>query len=519
MPYIGKSPQFGVRSRFYFTQSSAGGTSVSGSDDNSKTLKFSDGEFVDVMLNGITLVAGTDYNTTTANTIAGLSALANGDVVEVVVYDVFSVTDTISAKNGGTFAGNVNLSGTTTISGLTYPTSDGSSGQFIKTNGSGTLSFDDASVLQNVSSNTHKTGIFDFTDGIILGGTTTADSITSSGVDNTIIGHNAATDITDGAENVIIGNDSAGGLTTGSDNVAIGFNTNFSDATAIRQVVIGSEAEAGGDYSVSIGYEAKKSSSSISGYGVTIGYQAGVNTSSNFNVIIGPQAVGDSVSTTAQRCTVVGQYSGQDLESGNYNSIFGAVAGTKVTTGASNTFVGYSSNRNHTTGDNCTYVGASAGYAGTSNVTGDNNTFLGYSAAGTSTSMSNSIVLGDSNITSLTCNDTSISSLSDQRDKTNIEDLSLGLDFVNDMQPRQWTWARRNGTMGSTKQIGFIAQELYDVELNHSSVDRVRAVNWDDPSALKVAPQRTYPILVKAVQELSAKVTALEARIAKLEGS
>jgi|LULP01.1.fsa_nt_gb hypothetical protein len=104
MPYIGKSPQFGVRSRFYYTQSSAGGTSVSGTDDNGKTLKFSDGEFVDVMLNGVTLVAGTDYNTSTANTIAGLAALSNGDVVEVVVYDTFSVSDTVSAKDGGTFS-------------------------------------------------------------------------------------------------------------------------------------------------------------------------------------------------------------------------------------------------------------------------------------------------------------------------------------------------------------------------------------------------------------------------------
>ena len=104
MPYIGKSPQFGVRSRFYYTQSSAGGTSVSGTDDNGKTLKFSDGEFVDVMLNGVTLVAGTDYNTSTANTIAGLAALSNGDVVEVVVYDTFSVADTVSAKDGGTFS-------------------------------------------------------------------------------------------------------------------------------------------------------------------------------------------------------------------------------------------------------------------------------------------------------------------------------------------------------------------------------------------------------------------------------
>ena len=117
MPYIGKSPQFGVRSRFYYTQSSAGGTSVSGTDDNGKTLKFSDGEFVDVMLNGVTLVAGTDYNTSTANTISGLAALSNGDVVEVVVYDTFSVSDTVSAKDGGTFSGNVAMGGTLSVTG------------------------------------------------------------------------------------------------------------------------------------------------------------------------------------------------------------------------------------------------------------------------------------------------------------------------------------------------------------------------------------------------------------------
>ena len=117
MPYIGKSPQFGVRSRFYYTQSSAGGPSVSGSDDNGKTLKFSDGEFVDVMLNGVTLVAGTDYITSTANTIGSLAALSNGDVVEDVVYDIFTVADTVSAKDGGTFSGNVAMGGTLSVTG------------------------------------------------------------------------------------------------------------------------------------------------------------------------------------------------------------------------------------------------------------------------------------------------------------------------------------------------------------------------------------------------------------------
>ena len=92
MAYIGKSPSgSGVRTRYYFTQSSGGGTSISGTDDNGKTLTYTDGEYMDVYLNGVLLVHGTDYGTGTANTISSLAALASGDVVEVVVYDIFNV--------------------------------------------------------------------------------------------------------------------------------------------------------------------------------------------------------------------------------------------------------------------------------------------------------------------------------------------------------------------------------------------------------------------------------------------
>jgi len=90
MAYLGKTPSQAVRSRYYFT-ASGGETSLSGTDDNGNTLTFTDGNYVDVSLNGATLVAGSDYNTTTANTIGGLAALTASDVVEVVVYDTFSV--------------------------------------------------------------------------------------------------------------------------------------------------------------------------------------------------------------------------------------------------------------------------------------------------------------------------------------------------------------------------------------------------------------------------------------------
>jgi hypothetical protein len=114
MAYIGKSPTgTGVRSRYYYT-ATGGETSLSGADDNSNTLVFSDGNYVDVSLNGIALVAGTDYNTSTANTIAGLSALSASDIVEVVVYDIFTVADTVSAKDGGAFSGSVTVNGTLT---------------------------------------------------------------------------------------------------------------------------------------------------------------------------------------------------------------------------------------------------------------------------------------------------------------------------------------------------------------------------------------------------------------------
>lgn len=92
MTYLGKTPTQGFRQRFVFT-ASGGETSLSGADDSSNTLSYTDGEYIDVILNGIQLISGSDYNTNTANTIGGLAALTASDVVEVIVYDVFNVAN------------------------------------------------------------------------------------------------------------------------------------------------------------------------------------------------------------------------------------------------------------------------------------------------------------------------------------------------------------------------------------------------------------------------------------------
>ena len=125
MPYIGKSPTgSGVRQRYVYT-ATGGETSLSGADDNSKTLKFTDGEYVDVYLNGIQLVQGTDYGVGTTNTISSLAALAADDVVEIVVYDVFNVakinSEAMRNRYYYTATGGETSLTTTEISGLSFP--------------------------------------------------------------------------------------------------------------------------------------------------------------------------------------------------------------------------------------------------------------------------------------------------------------------------------------------------------------------------------------------------------------
>lgn len=125
MAYIGKSPTgSGVRQRYVYT-ATGGETSLSGADDNSKTLKFTDGEYVDVHLNGIQLVQGTDYGVGTANTIDGLTALSSGNVVEITVYDVYNVakinSEAMRNRYYYTATGGETSLTTTQISGLSFP--------------------------------------------------------------------------------------------------------------------------------------------------------------------------------------------------------------------------------------------------------------------------------------------------------------------------------------------------------------------------------------------------------------
>ena len=77
---------------------------------------------VHVFHNGVRLVDSTDYTATNGTSITLTNAAQNGDEVVVISYPSFQTSDTVSAANGGTFAGNVAMSGTLGVTGITTAT-------------------------------------------------------------------------------------------------------------------------------------------------------------------------------------------------------------------------------------------------------------------------------------------------------------------------------------------------------------------------------------------------------------
>jgi len=190
----------------------------------------------------------------------------------------------------------------------------------------------------------------------------------------------------------------------------------------------------------------------------------------------------------------------------NGNVGIGKVALQNLTTGDDNTAVGGGALQS-TTGSNNTAIGRNAGY---SHISGANNIFIGASVEGTSTTADNEITLGNNANAVLRCAVTSITSLSDARDKKDIEELPVGLDFVNALKPVKFVWDDRNelGKHG-VKDFGFVAQDLKKAQEDVNLADVLQLVYESNPEKLEASYGKLVPILVKAIQDLSAKVDAL----------
>ena len=308
---------------------------------------------------------------------------------------------------------------------------------------------------------------------------------------NTAIGYFAGKEITSGILNTVVGGLAGDALTTGKRNVAIGYEALSTEDTGSRNVAIGE-----GSLTV-LNYDG-------AGYNVAVGYDSGhaITTGIN-NTVLGANA-GDALTTGSDNVALgynaLGSANGgesRNVAIGNSALLVMDFNGTN-----NNVAVGYEAGKAVSTGVNNTIIGTECGDALT---TGDNNTIIGAAAAASAVGVDNEITLGNSSISAIRAQVTSISSLSDRRDKKDIEESVYGLDFLESLKPVTFEWDQRDGNRVGVKDVGFIAQDLQEVDDEYT-----RLVYESNPNKLEATYGRLIPVLVKAIQELSEKVKALE---------
>ena len=113
MAYIGTSPSNGVR-RVHTYTATANQTTFTGSSTEGVTLTYADTNYIDVFQNGV-LLGSVDYTSTSGTSVVLAQGASVSDLVVIVVYDVFSVADTVSKTSGGSFDSAVTFDGDVTI--------------------------------------------------------------------------------------------------------------------------------------------------------------------------------------------------------------------------------------------------------------------------------------------------------------------------------------------------------------------------------------------------------------------
>tara|TARA_B100001113_G_scaffold105418_2_gene85478 strand:+ start:2138 stop:3235 length:1098 start_codon:yes stop_codon:yes gene_type:complete len=245
-------------------------------------------------------------------------------------------------------------------------------------------------------------------------------------------------------------------------------------------------------------------------------------TSGNYNTALGDDALTDL--TSGQFNTGIGAAAGKKILDGSQNTCIGSYAAWKLTDGDENTIIGYNSGSSLTLGNSNTVVGRQAlvslalgnfnvaiGHeAGDALTSGSNNIIIGNASDASSTTVSNELTIGNSSINTFRCNTQSISSLSDGRDKIEVEDLPLGLDFIDTLRPIKFKWNTRDGNIkDGSYEAGFIAQDLQSAQ-STSNADYLKMVMDENPDRLEAAYGKLIPVLVQAIKDLKSEIETLK---------
>ena len=341
-------------------------------------------------------------------------------------------------------------------------------------------------------------------DGNLIAGTNAGEDLTSgSGTYNVLIGEGAGKELTTQDNMVLIGKQAGENLNPAyGSQVAIGYQAlkeatdNGSTGNSVGNVAIGSQA-AYYMYKVQrgvyIGHQAASGYVS-SGTQITdqimIGPTAGYYCKGGKSIGIGYNALERGNHTYNAKNIGIGYYTADDMTSGVENIVIGVMSGRAITSGQQNTILGTTAGSTLSTGDNCIIIGSNADSS--------------------SASVDNEITLGNSSSATLRCNTQTISSLSDARDKTDINQLELGLDFIDSLKPVKFKWQTRDGnSKDGSYEAGFIAQDFQEVQKNNDA-DYLGLVMDENPERLEASYGKLVPILVRAIQELKQEIEELK---------
>ena len=364
-------------------------------------------------------------------------------------------------------------------------------------------------------------------------------STSTLGTSNVRFGVHAGNSIASGGNyNVLIGDEAGDLINTGGYNVALGYAALSTDDV--------------GNHSTAIGYgalNAQNFASNTDAYNTAVGSKAGESVSTGYyNTLIGG-LTGDALTVGIENVAIGVSALGADLN-GSGNVAIGAYALTSQEasgTAANNYYnvaIGRSAGLNVSDGYYNTFIG---GLAGDTCSNGTNNTTLGYNAdvggggavgriaigAQVVNSIDQTIAVGYGANTAnldLDGSDTDWAASSDERLKENIVSSTAGLSFINDLRPVTYNWKKAKdvpselpqyvegsddpclGHEYGTELHGFVAQEVKTVLDNHPEVKKGQSI-WsaiEETTVQTLAPGALVPMLVKAVQELSAEVTKLK---------
>jgi len=356
-----------------------------------------------------------------------------------------------------------------------------------------------------------------FTSGVVAVGWSAGEDLT--GTRTTLIGAEAGRQMTSSDDTVAVGHNAMGeGTVTGDKNVAVGRSAMKAVTSGAQNVAVGAEALdalQGGSNNTALGYEAMGKTNS-GGDNVAIGRAALLdNTTSSGSVAVGVEALENM---TGVENTAVGKQAlrGVGSATGTYNVAIGVMAGDSITSGYRNTLLGQRSDVSVATGAYQIAIGEDCISTGQSRITvGSGN--------------------GDNRVWNAFASNASWARVSDERYKKDIQDnTDLGLDFIKALRPVTFKFKLKSEIdeslpdydatdsgipVHTDKMYGLIAQEVKTVLDDQGITDFGGWTTTENEVELQGISQEMFVHpLIKAIQELSAKNDALEARIATLEG-